>query len=404
MAELQTPVVTVSQITQHIKTMLEDGFPLIAVEGELSNVRPSSRGHLYFTLKDEQASISGVLFRGRAGSLSFQPQDGQQVIVHGGLGVYPPRGSYQIIAERMQIAGEGRLLALLEERKRVLAAEGLFDEQRKQPLPLLPRRVAIVTSPTGAAIRDVLQVLSRRNSGLSVTVCPTAVQGAAAADQIARMITIANTHRLGDVIIVTRGGGSLEDLMPFSEEAVVRAIASCELPVISAVGHEIDVALSDLAADLRAPTPSAAAELVSASREELAGRIERAGHAIVASFLSKHRQTRMLVDRFSPDELRRSYTLLTAPLVQRADQAREQLHQAMADRTTGARHQLRLAHERLLSLSPYGVLERGYAVVRTTAGAVVRSGAQVRNGDAIAVQLAHGSLAGRVEEVNDEEL
>ncbi len=403
MAEIQTPILTVSQITQHIKRTLEDTFPLVAVEGELSNVRPSSAGHIYCTLKDDHASVSAVLFRGRASALGFVPQDGQQVVVHGNVGVYPPRGTYQIIVERMELAGEGRILAMLEARKRQLASEGLFDESRKRPLPLLPRRVAVVTSPTGAAIRDIMQVLRRRNSGLSVVVCPAAVQGDNAAAQIARMIQIAGRHELADVIIVTRGGGSLEDLLPFSDAVVVRSVAESSLPVISAVGHEIDWALSDFAADVRAPTPSAAAELVSANREELANRVRALGNTLVSTFLSRHHQAQLLVERFSPEELHRSYRLLVQPLVQRFDQASESLKTSIGERLRATRHRLQLASQTLHSLSPYDVLARGYSVARTIDGKILTNSRSVAVGESIRVQLAHGSLTGRIEETDHEQ-
>jgi len=273
MAQPALRAFTVTEITELVKQSLERDFYDISVEGEISNFRPSSTGHLYFTLKDENAVISAVMFRGRSFALGFTPADGQRVRAWGNLSVYAKRGSYQIIVERMEKSGEGDILAMLEERKRRLAAEGLFDEARKKLLPLLPERVAVVTSPTGAALRDILTVTKRRNAGVNIVILPCPVQGEEAAERIARQIEVANLHRLADVLIVGRGGGSLEDLLPFSDERVVRAIAASEIPVISAVGHEIDLTLSDLAADVRAPTPSAAAELVSARRDELLERV-----------------------------------------------------------------------------------------------------------------------------------
>ncbi len=264
---------SVSEITELIRMLLETEFTGVRLEGEISNCRPASSGHLYFTLKDHDAMIQAVMFRNRCASLSFRPIDGKKVVVEGNISVYGKRGTYQVVCESMKDDGTGDILLILEERKRRLAAEGLFDQARKRPLPMMPSRVAVVTSPTGAAIRDILNVLRRRNSGLNLVVLPAAVQGDGAAEAIARQIETANLHRLGDVLIVGRGGGSLEDLLPFSEERVVRAVAASRIPVISAVGHEVDVALSDLAADLRAPTPSAAAELVSGSRDDLLRRV-----------------------------------------------------------------------------------------------------------------------------------
>ena len=393
---------SVSELTALIKGTLEDRFPAIRVEGELSNVRPSSAGHVYFTLKDEHASLSGALFRGRASRLAFVPEDGQQVIVSGSISVYPQRGTYQVIVDRMELAGEGRLLAMLEERKRRLAAEGLFDEDRKQPLPVFPARIAVVTSPTGAALRDIMNVLGRRNAGVDVVVCPTLVQGDDAAEGIARMIRIADAHSLGDVVIVTRGGGSIEDLLPFSSEEVVRAIAACTTPVISAVGHEIDWALSDFVADYRAPTPSAGAEVVAMSRVELLGRVMELGRTVVRTFMERLERTRLVVRRFGPDELRRSYVLLAQPIVQEADRLREELVTTFLDRLKSLRHRQELLHRELLACSPYGVLERGYAVVRSADGRVLTDPGGVTVDDEIDIRLHRGSLGATVKEIRNQ--
>ncbi len=396
-----SPALTVSELTRRIKSHLEERFPFVAVEGELSNVRPSSAGHLYFTLKDDEAALSGVLFRGRSGGLAFTPEDGQQVIAHGSISVYARRGAYQIIVERLELAGVGRILAMLEERKRALAAEGLFDESRKRRLPLLPRRIAVVTSPTGAALRDILQVIGRRNAGVDLVVCPAAVQGEQAAAQLASMIRIAGMHRLGDVVIVGRGGGSLEDLLPFSDERVVRAIAACEVPVISAVGHEIDWALSDYAADLRAPTPSAAAELVAASREELASRVRELGRSVVTRFLERYRHARLLMRQFSAQELHRSYWMVAQPTIQEIDRLREELAGSMSDRLSQERHRLEIARRELASVSPAKVVERGYAIVRDGDGAIVTETAGLRPNDALHLTLRKGAVDTRVERIRD---
>lgn len=246
----------VSEITRIISGLLEPNLQQVTVEGEISNFRPASSGHWYFSLKDQDAVISAAMFRGRNSRLGFTPADGMLVRVTGSISVYAKRGSYQIIAERMQQAGTGDILAMLEERKQRLAREGIFATDRKRELPRLPQRVAVLTSPTGAAVRDILQVLQRRNAGLHVVVVPCAVQGSAAPREILRGLELIQRHDLGEVIILGRGGGSLEDLLPFSDEAVVRAIADCRIPTVSAVGHEIDWALSDYAADMRARPPA----------------------------------------------------------------------------------------------------------------------------------------------------
>lgn len=387
---------TVTQLTREIKDHLESRFPAVAVEGELSNVRPASSGHTYFTIKDDDASISAVLFRGRAGGVPFTLEDGQQVVAYGSIGLYARRGTYQIIVERMELAGVGRILAMLDERKQRLAAEGLFDNERKRRLPLLPRTIAVITSPTGAAVRDIMQVLGRRNAGVHVVVCPTAVQGERAAAGIARMVRIASMHRLGDVMIVGRGGGSLEDLLPFSEEEVVRAIAASEVPVISAVGHEIDWALSDFAADMRAPTPSAAAEVVAASREELSTRVMELGHAIVGRFLERYRNGRLLLQQFSPDQLHRLYWMLAQPTLQEFDQLRDELADAMEDKMAAARHRLELASRELESVSPMKIVQRGYAIARAADGSILTDAGDVAPSDSFTVQLRRGEVDGTV--------
>src|SRR5271157_3684894 len=302
-------IYTVTEITQLIKGTLEEGFAWVTVEGEISNFRPSSAGHWYFSLKDADALISVVMFRGRLDGVRFAPADGTLVKAAGSVSVYARRGNYQLICESLIKSGEGDLLARLEEMKRRLAAEGLFDLDRKKPLPLYPSRVAVVTSPTGAAVRDILRVLRRRSAGVDVVIVPTPVQGEGAEERIARAIEIADRHRLGEVIIVGRGGGSLEDLMPFSSEIVVRAIASSRTPVISAVGHETDVTLSDLAADVRAPTPSAAAEMVAASRADLLARVHGMQDSMAAAMRQRTERVRLLMSPFASVNLERNVRL-----------------------------------------------------------------------------------------------
>lgn len=385
---------SVSELTDRIKTTLEQGFPAVWVEGEISNFREASSGHLYFTLKDADAVISVVMFRGRAARLRFAVEDGQLVRIYGGVSVYARRGNYQIIAETMVLAGVGALLALLEERKRKLAAEGLFDEAKKKPIPLYPSRVAVVTSPTGAAIRDILNVAGRRSAGVDIVVLPVPVQGAEAAPRIAKQIERANWFGLGEVIIIGRGGGSLEDLMPFSEEVVVRAVAASETPVISAVGHEIDVALSDLAADLRAPTPSAAAEVVSARREDLLARVRELSMLMRRTIADRLSRIRLVVQQFSDENLERNYRTLVQPFLLRLDDAKETILSAMERRIGELRTRYQLARNGLESCSPFDVLRRGYSVVRKEKDrTVIRRSSQVSPGDELAVQLSEGGLS-----------
>ncbi|TVQ40239.1 MAG: exodeoxyribonuclease VII large subunit [Spirochaetaceae bacterium] len=404
MPDANDHVLTVTQLTTLVKSTLESRFPAVTVEGEISNFRPSSTGHFYFSLKDESSVVQAVMFRNRIAGLDFQPEDGMLVRVSGGVSVYARRGSYQVICETMRLAGTGAILALLERRKRELAAEGLFDQQRKRPLPRFPATVAVVTSPTGAAIRDIVTVLGRRNAGIALVIVPAPVQGETAAAKLAAAIARADRLALGDVIIVGRGGGSLEDLLPFSEESVVRAIAACNTAVISAVGHEIDVSLSDLAADVRAPTPSAAAELVSADRTELRRYVIQQGREIIRWFAARIERARFYARQFSTNELERSLVTLMQPTLQRLDEAKEALTATMQLRLSETRHRLERAHDRLQSLSPLAVLQRGFAVVtRTDSGAIVRSVGQMTPDTQITVRVHDGAADARVVENKSDE-
>ncbi len=395
---------TVSELTTLIKGTLEEGFPEVLVEGEVSNCRPSGAGHLYFSLKDREAVLSAVMFRNRFQTLAFRVADGMLVRAHGAISVYAPRGGYQLVCDRLQAAGEGDLLAMLEERKRRLAAEGLFDAARKRPLPLLPSRVAVVTSPTGAAVRDILRVLKRRAAGVDVVVLPTLVQGEGADASIAAQIEAANRWSLGDVLIVGRGGGSIEDLLPFSSEIVVRAIAGSRLPVISAVGHETDWTLADLAADVRAPTPSAAAEIVSAARDDLLATVASLVATLGDALGRKLERTRLLLERFTADGLRRQMETFLQPLLMRADDARSSLGDGIRLLLGDARHRLELAVRDVASCSPLAVLDRGYAVVtRERSRTALRSIEGLAGGTRLRVRLAHGALSAEVKETHADE-
>ena len=395
---------SVSELTELIKLCLEGTFPSVWVEGEISNFRPSSTGHLYFTLKDQLASISAVMFKNRLRSLSFQPADGMLIRARGSISVYAQRGSYQIICEVLEAAGEGDLLAMLERRKRELAAEGLFDEGRKKKIPRFPERVAVVSSPTGAAIRDILNVLSRRAPGIDVIVLGTPVQGAEAAPAIASRIRQANAWKLADVLIVGRGGGSLEDLLPFSDEAVVRAIAASEIPVISAVGHEIDWALSDYAADLRAPTPSAAAELVSSSRAETADRVRELERVMKAAVAGRLERARILIRPFSAEEMEYRFRSILQPRLVRFDDAKEDLCRALRERISAARQRVELCAGVLEASNPLEVLARGFSVViDETDGRVVTDAAKVAVGARLSIRPLAGRLTARAESIMTEE-
>ena len=384
---------TVSELTELIRRTLEGNFPQVVVEGELSNYRPSSTGHLYFTLKDSGASIQAIMFRNRIRSLAFEPKDGMLLRVKGSLSVYAQRGTYSIVVEEMERSGEGDILAMLEERKRKLAAEGLFDQERKRPIPRFPETVAVISSPTGAAVRDILNILKRRARGIRVIILPAPVQGAEAAEIIARRVKQANNWKLADVLIVGRGGGSLEDLLPFSEETVVRAVASSKIPVISAVGHEIDWALSDFAADLRAPTPSAAAELASEDREETLERIRAMSNELYSYIKNRIERVRLLAKPFSAEDLEYRFRSILQPRLMRFDDAKDALVENMHERTSELRRLLDLAVTGLEAASPLAMLEKGFSVVTVMRnGKTVRRAADVVPGERLVIRPLEGLI------------
>jgi exodeoxyribonuclease VII large subunit len=439
-------VYTVSELTEAVKAELERRFAGLWVEGEISNLRQVSSGHVYFTLKDEAAQVRAVLFKSRLRRLRFQPADGLHVLAFATLEVYAARGEYQLVCEVLEPRGLGALQLAFDQLKARLAAEGLFEPGRKRSLPVLPRRVGLVTSPTGAAVRDFLRVVTRRFADLHVLVYPVRVQGEGAASDIAR--ALADCNRLGglDVLVLARGGGSLEDLWAFNEEAVARAIAASKIPVISAVGHETDVTIADFVADLRAPTPSAAAELVVREKAQLVAHLaslrERL-HGGVGQRVRRWRERlddlgrrRVLTDPARPlrEWQRRLDDLggrLQRGLVLRRRQAGERLARAARALRpdllrTHARHearhldQLRGRLERgarevvgrrrralqavagqLDSLSPLACLARGYSICTLPSGEVVTRARQVSPGGTVAVRLREGTLGCRVEETRD---
>ena len=393
---------TVSQLTDLIKEFLESSFPDLTIEGEISNYRPSSTGHIYFTLKDDKAAISAVMFKTRSKSLTFTPQDGMKVKVTGSLSVYAQRGSYQIIVNSMEELGTGNILQLLEERKKRLAMEGLFDSENKKSLPFFPLKIGVVTSPTGAALRDILQIVQRRNKLVSVTVLPCPVQGNDAAPYIAQQIKTANEFNLADVLIVGRGGGSLEDLLPFSEEEVVRAVAASEIPVISAVGHEIDWALSDFAADVRAPTPSAAAELAVPLLSEVKETIERSSNELIRGISTKIDNYKILVKSFSPENLELRFRSIEQPLLQRFEDAKDSLVLSMNDLLTQRKQQLKIATNTLEQISPKTILERGYSLVFDEKGNIVKNANQVKPDSKIIINPAKGKIFANVESLEEQ--
>ncbi|MDR2796333.1 MAG: exodeoxyribonuclease VII large subunit [Spirochaetaceae bacterium] len=384
---------TVSELTELIKRRLEEGFGPLCVEGELSNCRPSSIGHMYFTLKDSGAAISAVMFRNSLARLTFALKDGMLLRAKGRLSVYAQRGTYQLVCETLEPAGTGDILAMLEARKRALAAEGLFDERRKRPIPRFPETVAVISSPSGAALQDILNILRRRAGGLRVVILPAPVQGAEAAPVLTRRIEQANRWNIADTIIIGRGGGSLEDLLPFSEECVVRAVAASNIPVISAVGHEIDWALCDFAADLRAPTPSAAAELVSENRGDTLKSIRGFVNSLQETVRARLMRARLLLRPFSGDYLERQFRAILQPRLLRFDDAKEALLDAAGERAASLRRRLELARATLEAANPNSILERGLSLVTKAAtGEIVRRSGDVKPGDLLRIQPAEGVI------------
>ena len=395
----QNIVFSVSQITDLIKEILETSFRTITIEGEISNWRPSAAGHIYFTLKDNAAQIKAVIFRGAAMRLNFRPKDGDKVRCSGSLSVYAPQGNYQIIVNTMEIAGAGNILQMLEERKRKLAAEGLFDESRKKALPALPKTIGVVTSPTGAAIRDILNVAKRRNPGVNITLLPAIVQGEGAAQTICKMIEIANFYKLCDVLIVGRGGGSLEDLLPFSEESVVRAVAASEIPTISAVGHEIDWALCDYAADRRAPTPSAAAEMAVPLLADIQQNLAACKDELYNTIKARTERTRLMVRAFNPESLEVRFRNIQQPLLNRFAAAREALSENLQNKIRDLRVRLSQNVTILENASPQTIFERGYSMVTDASGTVVRDAAALNVGDRLLITPAHGKISADIVQI-----
>jgi exodeoxyribonuclease VII large subunit len=391
-------VLSVSQLTALIPGTLESTFQGVWVSGEVSEVSRPHSGHVYFTLKDAQAQIRGVIWRSSASRIRFKLEEGQEVICHGDLDVYPPRGTYQLVVRQIEPKGVGALQLAFQQLQQRLAAEGLFEAIHKKPLPAFPRRVGFVTSPTGAAVRDFLEVAARRFRGVDILVIPARVQGECAAEEIVRGIELANRLVPSlDVLVVGRGGGSVEDLWCFNEEAVVRAIFASRLPVVSAVGHEIDVTLSDLVADVRALTPSEAAERVIPSADELSVRLGQLSRRLAGNLRGRATIARRHLDQLARSRLLRDPRSLLYDRSRRLDELDASAIRAVRRRLTAIKDRLAGTTARLESLSPLAVLARGYSVTSLASGQFVRDSAQVEPGQAIVSRLAKGEITSRVE-------
>ncbi len=393
---MEERIYRVSELTREIKQLLESSFPRLWVEGEISNFKRHSSGHLYFTLKDEQAQINCAMWRYRAQSLLYRLEDGMKVLVQGDLQVYERGGTYQIIVQDIQPAGIGALQLAFEQLKKKLFAEGLFDEAHKKPIPQYPERVGVVTSPTGAAIRDIISVIRRRFPGTEILLYPVRVQGDGAAEEIAAAIRHFNEYGKVDVLIVGRGGGSLEDLWAFNEEVVARAIFASKIPVVSAVGHEIDFSIADFVADRRAPTPSAAAEMVVKDRKELAGTLAYYREKLFQEVIRKIHLYQEQIQKY-----RRSYAFrrpedLLYQKMQRLDELSRKITLAMSHQLSVRKQHLERLRSQLRALSPAAVLQRGYSICYKD-GKVVKDVAQVQVLDMVQVKLARGQFISQVQ-------
>jgi exodeoxyribonuclease VII large subunit len=403
-------ILTVGEFTRTVKGMLEETFPSVWIAGEISNLARPSSGHLYFKLKDSEAVLSAVIWRAVAYRLRFDLRDGLEVIARGRLTVYPPRGEYQLSIEEVQPKGIGAQELALRQLREKLFRLGYFARERKKPLPRFPRRIALVTSPTGAAVRDMLEILGRRWPAVEVWVCPAKMQGEGAAQEIATAVRLLNRLHARrtlpiDVMILGRGGGSIEDLWAFNEEVVAHAIFESKIPVVSAVGHEIDVTTADMVADYRAPTPSAAAKDVVPDRAELFAGIRELEDRLGVIITQAIRDRRERLDDLAE---RRAFRLPLERIrdhEQRLDDWNSRLSRAVRGRIDKASERLAAFASQLDSLSPLNVLARGYSLTRSeTDLAVIRNVAQVRPGDRLITIVQHGQMISRVEEIKPAEL
>lgn len=438
-------IYTITQLTNEIQDLLEDRFGFVWVEGEISNFSAPASGHYYMVLKDEKAQIRAVMFRLQARYLRFVPENGMHVIAQGRVGVYPPRGEYQIILDYLEPMGVGALALAFEQLKKKLAAQGIFDENIKRPIPFLPQRVAVITSPSGAAIRDFLKIIHRRFANIEITVVPVRVQGDEACSDMIKALELVNRELEVDVIILTRGGGSLEDLWAFNQEALALAIRKSNIPVVSAVGHEIDLTISDLAADFRAPTPSAAAELLVAEKESLLERLREMENRMLRGIRQGLRHSSQHLDQMAKrlkdprkrlyetwmhlDEVHSRLSRIMALIIreeekrvasgrhallayspmnlisvmgERLDFQRSSLGRAMTLYLRDLQAAISASDKRITDLNPLSILKRGYSITRKLPEKrVLRDTSRVEKGDQVQILLAKGELRCRIEELRE---
>ena len=394
---MSNPILSVFDLNQLARDLLEGAFSTVWVEGEISNLAKPSSGHLYFSLKDSKAQIRCALFKMRGRQLSFSPESGQQVIVRGRVSLYCERGDYQLLVDSMEEAGDGALQRAFDALKKRLSAEGLFAPEHKKPLPAFPKTIGVITSATGAAIHDILSVLQRRCPSIKIIIYPTLVQGNLAAGQIIKALQLANKRQECEVLILARGGGSLEDLWPFNEETVARAIYASTIPIVSGVGHEVDFTIADFVADVRAPTPSASAELISPHIADYLQKLEQLG-------LTLRRSIKQLLINYQ-QQLNHLQKRLRHPgqklqeQSQQVDRLEQRLQQALFNLLKHKQQQFAGLVRALEAVSPLATLERGYAIV-TAQGKVLQQANQLKPGDKITARLQEGSLDCVVEKIH----
>lgn len=394
--ELQNHLFTVSELNQVIKSVLESSFYEIKLEGEISNFRPAASGHWYFSLKDRNSSISAVMFKNSSYSVGFKPQDGMKVKVRGKLSIYSQRGTYQIICSDLKLFGEGDILAMLEERKRILASKGLFDPSRKKLLPRFPKTIGIITSPTGAALQDILKVIKRRHCISRIVILPTLVQGNEAHKNISGLIDKANRDNICDLIILSRGGGSLEDLLPFSEESVVYSIYNSEIPVISGIGHEIDTSLADLAADVRAATPSAAAEIVTEPSQKLFLTLSTIKNDMYISVTNSINRIKNRLAMFSREQADRELRSKISGYYIHLDSLKQSITSNTKWILERNRNRISDAQKTMQALSPFTLFNKGYSWVTKDGESIMNQ--DVEPGDRLSIRYRDGELITEVKE------
>ncbi len=395
-----TNTLSVSQLTGHIQHTLEDGFSSVWVKGEISNLTRHSSGHWYFSLKDNGAQLGAVMFKRQNESVRFIPAHGMEITVHGRISVYAPQGRYQLIIDQMLPAGQGDLHLAFENLKQKLQSEGLFDPALKKDLPKYPERIGIVTSPTGAAIRDIINVFARRYPLAELLLLPVRVQGEGSAKEIADAIDVFNERRDCQVLLIGRGGGSLEDLWAFNEEIVAYAIARSKIPVVSAVGHETDTTISDFVADRRAATPSAGAELIVPDHEELFARLTKMGQSLSRNLLHRIDRHEQRLSAISNSYALKRPGLLIEKYIQKLDQCQDRAIRVSREKLGISESRLESLRLQLNALNPLSILERGYAVLSDSSGKVLRSVDQTKPGNQVLVRISDGELAASINKVN----